>query len=71
MGLIELKVNKVTDSNHYYNIFVGENDTMLEVLKSSFKGLKRPRAGDTIKILQQNIEGKSVTSMTLNGQQFL
>lgn len=66
---MEAKIRKVQDSNQCYTLwFEGDEETSLEIPRSRFKGMKPPKSGDVLKILQQTIEGKTCTYMTLNGK---
>lgn len=70
MALVSIKIEKVTDSNYYYNVYVGKGkeEVMFEILKTRFRGKKRPKAGDSFRLVQEKLEGKTVTSIYINGQ---
>lgn len=67
---MEVKIRKVQESNEYFTFwFEGADDeTTLEILRSRFRGMKRPKEGDILKMLQMTIEGKTTTSMSINGK---
>ena len=39
----EAEIRKVTDSNDYYNLYVGDDEVMFEIPKTRFRGKKRRR----------------------------
>lgn len=66
---MDVKIRKVQDSNQSYTLwFEGDDYTSMELPRSRFKGMKPPKSGDILRILQQTIEGKIITYMTLNGK---
>lgn len=67
---MEAKIRKVQESNEYFTFwFEGADDgTTLEILRSRFRGIKRPKEGDILKMLQMKVKGKTVTSMSINGK---
>ena len=65
----EAEIRKVTDSNDYYNLYVGDDEVMFEIPKTRFRGKKRPRAGDLFRLEQKNVEGRLVASIFVNNEQ--
>lgn len=65
----EGRIVKVMISNYLYTLFF-EDGTSLEIYKTKFRGIKRPRTGDRFKLTQKPLpNGKIESRMFLNGEE--
>ena len=67
----EAKIQKVMISNYLYTLFF-DDETKIEVYKTRFRGMKRPRKGDMFGWEQyRDNTGKLITRFYLNGKEVI
>ncbi len=65
----DAKIQKVMTSNSLYTLFFADG-TSLELYRSQFRGVTRPKAGDMFRIQEEaQANGKTVSKFFLNGKE--